>query len=129
MRTEVLDYLQSLNIGGFNISQELPWTESGTELYIKNLKKIYVDTDQITSEPLLQTFTGSINNETTIVRIFFANDAKQIPANYQDVVTELRTAKDIEVEQGFNRRESLVTTDIQADRLVTQIELRYTKLI
>lgn len=129
MRTEVLDYIQSLNIGGYNVSQELPWAESGTELYIKNLKKIYVDTDQITSEPLLQTFTGSINNETTIVRIFFANDAKQIPANYQDVVAELRTAKDIEVELAFNRRESLVTTDIQADRLITQIELRYTKLI
>lgn len=129
MRTEVLEYIQSLDIGGFNVSNELPWTESGTELYVKNLKKIYVDIDQIQVDPLILTFDRSnINNEITIIRIFFANDAKQVPANYSDVVAELKTAKDIEAAQGFTRRECQVSTALQADRLITTIELRFIKI-
>jgi hypothetical protein len=129
MRTEVLEYIQSLDIGGFNVSNELPWTESGTELYVKNLKKIYVDIDQIQVDPQILTLDGrNINNEITIIRIFFANDAKQVPANYSDVVAELKTAKDIEAAQGFTRRECQVQTDIQADRLITTIELRFIKI-
>jgi hypothetical protein len=129
MRQEVLEYIQSLDIGGFNVSNELPWSESGTELYVKNLKKIYVDIDQIQVDPQILTLDGTnINNEITIIRIFLANDAKQVPANYSDVVNELKTAKDIEAAQGFNRREFQVSTDIQADRLITTIELRFIKL-
>jgi len=94
------------------------------------LKKIYVDVDQFEVDPFVQTFSGlNINNETTVVRIFFANDAKNLPPNYSDVVSELKTAKDIEVIQGFNRREALVSTEVEADRLVTELELRFTKLI
>lgn len=129
MRTEVLDYVQTLDIGGFNVSNELPWSESGTPLYIKNLKKIYVDTDQITTDPFITTFSGlTVNNQVTIVRIFFANDAKQVPANYSDVVAELTTAKDIETELNFHRRECVVNTSVDADRLITELELRFTKL-
>jgi hypothetical protein len=129
MRQEIIDYIQTLDIGSFNVSNELPWEESGTPLYIKNLKKIYVDVDQFEIDPFIQTFSGlNINNETTVVRIFFANDAKNLPPNYSDVVSELRTAKDIEVIQGFNRREALVSTEVQADRLVTELELRFTKI-
>lgn len=130
MRQQVLDYVQTLDIGGFNVSNELPWSESGTELYVKNLKKVYVDIDQITVDPQILTLDGTnIVNEVTTVRIFFANDAKQVPANYSDVVAELRTAKDIEPTLGFNRRECQVQTELQADRLITTIELRFIKLI
>jgi len=129
MREEVLDFIQTLDVGGFNISNELPWNESGTPLYIKNLKKIYVDVDQVTSEPLITTFSGlNVTNHVTIVRIFFANDAKQVPANYSDVVAELTTAKDVDPTLNFHRRECIVSTSIEADRLVTIMELRFIKL-
>ena len=130
MRQEVLDYIQSLDLGSYTVSNELPWEESGTTLYTKNLKKIYVDIDQFEVDPLIVTFSGlNINNEVTVIRIFFANDAKNIPPTYSDVVAGLKSAKDIEVTQGFNRREALVSTTIEADRLVTEVELRFTKLI
>lgn len=129
MRDEVIDFIQTLDIGGFNISDELPWNESGTALYIKNLKKIYVDIDQITSEPLITTFSGlNVTNHITIVRIFFANDAKQVPANYSDVVAELTTAKNADSTANYHRRECVVSTNIEADRLVTILELRFIKL-
>ena len=129
MRQSVIDYLQGLNLGSFTIANEVPWTETGIELYLKNLKKIYVDVDAFTTEPVITTFTGlNLNNESTVVRVYFANDAKQLPSNYDDVVASIRAAKDISSEVGYNRREADVSTSYESDRLVTEIELRYIKL-
>lgn len=129
MRQSVIDYLQGLNLGSFTIATEVPWTETGTELYLKNLKKIYVDVDAFTTEPVITTFTGlNLNNETTVVRVYFANDAKQLPSNYDDVVAQIKAAKDIESTAGYTRRETDVSTSYNSDRLVTEIELRYIKL-
>lgn len=129
MRQEVIEYLQNENLGVYTVSTELPWNESGERLYLKNLKKIYVDTNQFLVEPLITTFSGlNISNDTTIVRIYFANDAKQIPSNYDEVVSTVKAAKDINNTDGFARREVEVNTSFEADRLVTEIELRYIKL-
>ncbi len=129
MRQSVIDYLQGLNLGSFTIANEVPWTETGTELYLKNLRKIYVDVDAFTTEPVITTFTGlNLNNETTVVRVYFANDAKQLPSNYDDVVAQVKAAKDVEPTAGYTRREADVSTTYNSDRLVTEIELRYIKL-
>lgn len=129
MRQSVIDYLQGLNLGSFTIASEVPWTETGTELYLKNLRKIYVDVDAFTTEPVITTFTGlNLNNETTVVRVYFANDAKQLPSNYDDVVASIKAAKDVESTAGYTRREADVATSYESDRLVTEIELRYIKL-
>ena len=130
MRTEVIDYLQTLNLGTFIVSTELPFSESGTPLYIKNLKKVYVDVDQITVEPIIRTLSGlNLTRDTVAVKVYFANDAKSIPPNYDEVVSNLRTAKDIlATTGGFTGREVTVKTEFQADRLITEIELRFIKL-
>ncbi len=129
MRQEVIDYLQSQNLGAFTIAGEVPWTETGTALYLKNLRKIYVDVDAFATDPLITTFTGlNINNETTIVRVYFANDAKQLPSNYDEVVSVIKSAKDINTTAGYVRREVNVSTSYDNDRLITEIELRYIKL-
>jgi hypothetical protein len=129
MREEVIDYLQSQNLGSFTIASEVPWTETGTVLYLKNLKKIYVDVDAFTTDPLITTFTGlNITNETTAVRVYFANDAKQLPSNYDEVVSAIKAAKDINTTAGYARREVNVSTSYDNDRLITEIELRYIKL-
>lgn len=129
MRQAVIDYLQGENLGSFTIANEVPWTESGVELYLKNLKKIYVDVDAFTAEPVITTFSGlNLNNETTVVRVYFANDAKQIPSNYDEVVGLIKAAKEISSAEGFTRREAEVSTSYESDRLVTEIELRYIKL-
>jgi hypothetical protein len=130
MRTDVIDYLQTLNLGTFIVSNELPFSESGTPLYIKNLKKIYVDVDQYQAEPIIRTLNGVIVTRDTIaVKVYFANDAKSIPPNYDEAVSQLRTAKDIlPTTGGFTGREVEVKTSFEADRLVTEIELRFIKL-
>ena len=130
MRTDLIDYLQTLNLGTFIVSTELPFSESGTALYIKNLKKIYVDVDQYEVDPVIRTL-GSvmITRDTIAVRVYFANDAKSIPPNYDEVVRLIRTAKDIlPTTGGFTSREVDVETSFEADKLVTEIELRFIKL-
>lgn len=129
MRQDVLDYVSGLNLGGFVLSQELPWEESGTALYLKNLKKVYIDATEIQNEPLIQTLSGlNINNEISIVRIYFSCDAKQLPANYDDVVSDLVTAKNIQTDVGYTNRQAGVTTEIVNDIISTTVELRFTKL-
>jgi hypothetical protein len=129
MRTEILDYINTLNLGSFLISQELPWEESGTALYLKNLKKIYVDAPQYQNETLIAALNGlNINNETSVVRILFACDAKQTPANYEALVTDLKSAKDITTIEVVRSRQCDVSTDIENDALVTTLEIRFTKI-
>ena len=129
MRASVIDYLQSLSLGSFIVSSELPFSESGVPLYIKNLKKIYVDVDQSTSESLIRTLSGvNITRDTVAVTVYLANDAKSLTPNYDEVVGLIRAAKDILPTAGFSSREVDVQTSFEADKLITQIELRYIKL-
>ena len=129
MRTEILDYINTLSLGGFLLSQEIPFEENGDPLYLKNLKKIYVGITEYSTEPLITTLSSeNINSETTTIRIFFAADAKSLPTNYDTLVEDLRAAKDIDTIDGIYRREVSVETTFEADALVTQLELRFTNI-
>ena len=129
MRQEVLDYINSLALGGYLLSEESPWRDNTIPLYIKNLKKIYVDNIEYLSEPLIATLgTLSINQQTQSTRIYFANDAKTIPSNYDTLVQDLILAKNIDLADGTNRREADVRVSYENDVMVTEIEIRFTKL-
>lgn len=128
MRQDVLDYINSLSLGGFLLTSELPWEESGTPLYLKNLKKIYVGLGETTEDIAFKTLDKqNITNKLTIIRIYFACDAKQVPSNYEALVDDLLAAKDITID-GVYRSESDVTTRMEADILVTELQIRFTKL-
>jgi hypothetical protein len=129
MRQEVLDYINSLALGGYLLTEESPWRDNAIPLYIKNLKKIYVDNVEYLSEPLIATLgTLSINQQTRTIRIYFANDAKTLPSNYDTLVEDLITIKDINLNDGTNRREADVRVSYENDVMVTEIEIRFTKL-
>ena len=129
MRTEIIDYVQGLNLGTFTVSTELPYTESGQAMYVKNPKRIYVDEEQITSEPILQALDGlTVVNEETAVTIFFSVDSKLLPANYETVLTALKGARNITTIDGVIRRELDVSTGYDGDLLVTELEIRFNKI-
>jgi hypothetical protein len=129
MRQEVLDYINSLALGGYLLSEESPWRDNTIPLYIKNLKKIYVDNVEYLSEPLIATLgTLTINQQTQSTRIYFANDAKTVPSNYDTLVQDLILAKNIDLADGTNRREADVRISYENDVMVTEIEIRFTKL-
>lgn len=129
MRTEIIDYVQGLNLGTFTVSQELPYTESGEALYVKNPKRIYVDEEQIVSEPLIQTLNSSnVIDEESSVTIYFSCDSKLLPANYDAVVTALKGARNITTIDGVFRRELDVSTGYDGDLLITELVIRFNKI-
>ena len=129
MRQDILDYIGDLNLGGFLLSQELPFSSSGTPLYVKNPKRIYVDRTQYTTEPVLLTLDGlNVSNEITSVRIYFSADAKQLPPNYDDAVNDLKAGVNEIDTLGFQRRECLITTSYEEDLMITELEYRFTKI-
>jgi len=129
MRSELIAYFKTLNLGTFSLSEELPRQESGVPLYLKNLKRIYVDKTVFNEEPLVDTLNGvDIHNKIQSVTVYIAVDSKTLPNNYDAVIERLRAGKDINTTQGFTRRECIVDTSYEADNLVTELEFRYTKL-
>lgn len=129
MRAEILNYLQSQNLGVFTTTAELPWSENGLALYLKNLKKVYVDQEVVETEPLLTTLDAlDISSEVTSVTVYLACDAKQPPANLDQVIEVIRTAKSVTV-SGVNRRVVEIATSYENDVLVKQLTFRFTKII
>lgn len=129
MRTEVINYLVSAPLHSYNFSRELPFEEGGTPLYLKNPKTIYVDTVNKEVTQLFGTLQGdSIHIETSTVTVFFSNDAKNTPNNYDDLIEYLVKGKDLDSTQGFNDRSVDVSTEVDGDLTVTTVEYQYTKL-
>jgi len=129
MREDIITYVKTLALGGFSLSSELPSDASGMPLYLKNPKQLYVDLDQITEEPIVQTLGGfNLNNEATTVSLYFTADAKQLPANYQSMVNSLRLGKDIVPAQGYTNRTVNVQTEYEEDMLLTRIDYTFSKI-
>ena len=129
MRAEILNYLQSQNLGVFTTTTELPWSENGLALYLKNLKKVYVDQEVVETTPLIATFDAlDISSEVTSVTVYLACDAKQTPANLDQVIEVIRDARSVSID-GVNRRTVEVNTDYENDLLVKQLTFRFTKII
>jgi hypothetical protein len=130
MRQAIYDYIDNLSKGTFTLTNELPWDSSGQPLYLKNIKRIYVNTDQVVEELLYAALNGlCINNEITTVVATVSCDAKQLPSNYEALVTAIRGAKNSTDITGVGRRECDVTTRFEADLLVTEFEFRFINVI
>lgn len=130
MRTDILNYLLSQNLGTVTVSQELPWEENGVPLYIKNLKKVYVAEDEINIEPLISTLNAdNIHTEVTSVRAYVACDAKQTPPNFSEIISAMTLAKNVVTDTGIWRRECVVNREYINDVLSTELEYRFTKIL
>jgi hypothetical protein len=130
MRTEILDYFKANKVNGYTLTQELPWDSSGEALYLKNFKYIYVDSDQIAQEPLIDVLNGAgIVNEITTVRAYITTDAKNQPSNYATMVSTFMNARlDTDI-AGVTQRATQVSTEFVGDAQVTQFDFSFRELI
>lgn len=129
MRTELLDYIRALKFKSFNVSDELPFSNAGTILYTKNIKRIYADLEQYTNEPFITLFGDyNIDSEVHSVRLYFSTDAKQLPSDYSTVVSEIRAAKNVPTTDKYFRRDVTSSTSFENDLMITEFEFRFTKL-
>jgi hypothetical protein len=126
MRAELLSYLTTAtSTSTVKTVSELPWNTSGEPLYLKNMKKFYLDQDQRAESVLIPVLGGSpdVMTNVTTVRGYFAVDAKNQPAGLDAAVTALLNAKNQVSVSNFGI-ESDYTTEIQDDVLVYTVEYR-----
>lgn len=130
MRELILAWLQANAVTGYTVTSELPWDSSGQPLYLNNMKRIYVDQPQTGQEPLIDVLNGhGIVNENTTVSIYLATDAKKLPANYDAVVTMIKSTRLDPAITGVTQRATTVSTEFVNDALVAQFDINFRKLI
>ena len=130
MRDTILTYLKANTVTGFGISEELPWDATDNPLYLKNMKKIYVNQPQTAQDPLIDTLDGgSIVDETTQVTVFVSTDAKNLPTSYDTMVSTVKQSRLQDLTQGWRQRQTDVETSFDGDTMVTEFTFNFSKLI
>lgn len=130
MRDTILAYLEAQSFDNFGYSTELPWDASGQPLYLKNMKKIYVDRPQTAQDPLIDTLDDrGIVQETTSITLYVATDAKNLPTDYDTMVSTLKSARLEDTTTGWTQRATDVVTEFEDDVLITEFTVNFTKLI
>ena len=130
MRTEIMDYFTANKVSGYTLTEELPWDNQGNPLYLKNFKRIYVDSDQVAQEPLIDVLNGpGVVNEITTVTAYVTTDAKTQPSNYATMVNTFKNARlDTDI-TGVTQRATQVSTEFVGDAQVTQFDFSFRQLI
>jgi len=130
MRQVVYNYIKALSLKSASLSNELPYSTSGTELYLKNKRTIYVDVAQSQQDPAIDALNGSgAVDETTTVSVYFVNDAKKLPTDYDTVVTQMKGARTAAGTEGFIQKTCNVSSSYQEDAVVTELVFSFRKLI
>jgi len=126
MRTQLLVYLTNNLTGTIKTSQELPFSQSGQSLYLKNMRRVYVDEPYTEQGSLFNTLDElDINQTVTRIRAYLATDAKNRNADLDQAMTTMSNAlKQADITNSF-RKEFDYTTTIDEDRVVYEFEYRY----
>jgi hypothetical protein len=126
MRSELLSAITSATstLTQFAVATELPWSQNGQPLYLKNMKKIYVDQSRIEEKTLVPTLNGGeVFQDDYITEVYVAMDSKNTPTQLDSLVTKILGARNSTnvVNFGF---ESDYTVDKQEDVLIYTFEFR-----
>lgn len=129
MRTALLAYLTANLTGSIKASQELPFEESGTPMYFRNMRKVYLDEPAVEQIELIPTLDNTdINQTVTTVRGFLTLDAKTRNADIDSVLTVMAAARNGATNTDSFRKEFDYTTSIDTDRITYEFEYRYYSL-
>lgn len=123
MRATLLSYLTTNLTGAIKTSQELPFEEGGNPLYLKNMKRVYLD-EPYTETGLLIGTLGDCTIDQTITRVrgFLAVDAKNRNADLDSALSTLAQAKNQLT--NFFRKEFDYTTTIDGSVMTFEFEYR-----
>ena len=132
MRQAIYSYLYSNRsmLKGLTVSENLPWIDNGSPLYLQNKKYVYVDIAQVQQEKLFDSMDGNGGvDEITTVNVYFVIDAKALLPNYEDIVAVIKTARLTTDIVGVVHRLCQVKSEYNGDNLVTTFEFSFRKLI
>jgi hypothetical protein len=126
MRTNLLNAITTATstLTQFAVSQELPWTQAGDILFIKNMKRIYVDNPVIASSTIYYTFEkNNVDLNEYTCTVYFTVDAKNPPSQTQLVLQRILDCKNKTGLISYDD-ESDYTVEIQEDRMIYTIQFR-----
>lgn len=108
----------------FAVSAELPWSQNGTPLFRKNLKKIYVDRERSEETTLIPTLNGGdVFQDDLIANVYLAVDAKNPPSQLDSAISKILACKSTISVVNFGS-ESDYTVDLDEDVLLYTFEFR-----
>lgn len=126
MRAQLLAYLTTNLAGTIKPSQELPFEESGNALYLKNMRRVYLDEPAVEQDELIPTLDDTdINQNITTVRGYLTVDAKNRNADLDTALNTLASARNATTITNAFRKEFDYTTTIDADRVIYEFEYRF----
>jgi hypothetical protein len=126
MRSQLLSYLTTAtSTATIKTVGELPWNTAGQPLYLKNMKKFYLDEAQYEQSQLIQVLPGFNGVDQNLVTVtgYFAVDAKNQPAGLSTAISTILGAKDRTGLANFGV-ESDYSTEIQDDVLIYTVQYR-----
>ena len=130
MRTAIYNYIAALDLGTFKLASSLPFIKNGTQLQFSNKKHVYVDTDQQSQQPQIDTFGSTATvEETTVVSVYMVCDAKQLPADYDLVVERIQGARLASGTENYIQRTVKTVSTYSEDDLVTTWEFSFKRII
>jgi hypothetical protein len=126
MRTQLLAAITTATstLTQFAVSQELPFEQSGTALFLKNKKRIYVDEERREQTTLIALLNATdIYQDDLITNVYLSVDAKNTPSQLDSVVSKILSAKANTGIVNFGV-ESDYSVDKQEDVLIYNFEFR-----
>lgn len=96
MRSQVVSALSAAisTLTQFAMATELPWSQNGQPLYLKNMKKVYVDATQVEQTTLIPTLNGGEVFENLMTSaVYVSVDAKNQPSQLDALITNILNAK------------------------------------
>jgi hypothetical protein len=79
---------------------------------------------------MLDAFNGQGTiDEITTVSVYFVNDAKKIPPDYDSVVEQIKGARTATGTEGYIQKLCQVSTSFNNDAIITHLEFSFRKLI
>ena len=114
----------SLSGSNVAVSSELPYTTGGEALYNKNMKKLYLDEDNISKTELINCLDNNdvVETETTVTG-FLSVDAKNQPGDIDSIVANIIDSRNSISSQVI--RECEMTTENTDDVITYTFDFRF----
>lgn len=126
MRTALLTYLTANLTGTIKTSQEQPFDQGGAAIYLKNLRRVYLQEPFTELDQLIPVLDDTdVMQKITYVRGFLAVDAKNRNTDLDAALAVLANARMGANIQNSFRKEFDYTTTIDNDLLIYEFEYRF----
>ena len=133
MRSELLTALQGLSktaLGTFTVVSDLPWQSDGTPLYVKNLKRIYVNSEDSNLDPIIDTLDGfGFAHEVVSLTVNYACDAKTLPSNFDTLIDAVQDLRLSFRNNAWHPRRVTKTTELDADVIIVRQEFSFERIV